>query len=1043
MTSSRSTFQKNNSVISSDDDEHVEMSLLTEGIVSEGQEAMWIEEDESVKAVTPMEQQTGAVTSVPKRPRFSFGFHKKNHQSQSVPATSSSAVDPTSENFQYKTKVNQKLQEKKVKKAVVLLPQTKFSGDEGAVGKSNVEGLVQANDAQEAVLSMNRARSLLHQALQTDGKGDPTALKDSEQLAKMAFAEAIQARKLAAGVHGETVDDDELTVLTQQGKSAIQEHSKIVFSTSDSSDEDISKAKMTKSSQQHAFWMSKAMEEYSTRARYYLESILPKAFDTVPQHTNAQENSDSWSQGDMSSLGFMGPEVVRSRKPVQALTVVTSKNSTSKSKVSNDDVSISSLNELLDTPRNEAKARTSDAESSKPVPFVNIGGDQQKTVKSGFFGGIFGLAAAAAASKTDAIIKHTDPDSTGDDVSNMSGSAVKMDDTHSVMASRLGMEEEAALSPNNELREQKKTWASKKPDLDTIASNEEEESEITESSSKQSEEISKSDGEESTLVNGAEEEAAEKPPHSSANLPKNEPAKKTSNQEAHCLKTTDNDSPENATVAPECLHLDVEKKAEHIEEPASKEDIPRLSNLKSNSDEGTNQDDKYKIIGEKGEENTSEEDIAEKEDATITSLDEESQATGDIKENQSPLKEDIEEGKRNMESVDTKEVKEPVTAEGEAASPPQNSSPSNELKTPEKEGGTEKPTRSSALKRIKKLFSGKKHTKKSREEENLSPSVLKEHEQEEEKFEKVDEEALIAAMEKAALMASEANKSAEDAPRMKYVRHHGAEPNKATKSVHSTVPFSVLSPVPADAECPPLEEVLRSRINRTSREVESDGNVENRQPRMDHHTQKYNEDNGIYIRVTNSPKAKCATTRNIVRPSNGQKDAPGTDGFGRKLPETASNHRDPPQKEHQAASKSPGPRRRAFSPLRRNKSQKAEKNLAPTPRRRKEQKPFSELQSEENEKRGIAESSSDQLPVKDPPNHSRYEQKLVTNRLFAIDSKDSSSLQKKNPTIFDKLEQKASALDDTENNPPPPPPPPPATAPKEPRRQLQLQIETS
>ena len=1031
MTSSQSTFQKNNSVISSDDDEHVEMSLLTEGIVSEGQEAMWIEEDESVKAMTPMGQQTATGTSstVPKRPRFSFGFHKKNNQSQSVPATSSSsAVDPTNENFEYKTKVNQKLQEKKVKKAVVLLPQTKFSEDEGAVGKSsgksNIEGLVQANDAQEAVLSMNRARSLLHQALQTDGKGDPAALKDSEQLAKLAFAEAIQARKLAAGVHGETVDDDELTVLTQQGKSAIQEHSKIVFSTSDSTDEDVSKAKKTKSSQQHAFWMSKAMEEYSTRAKYYLESILPKAFDTVPQHNNAQENSDSWSQGDMSSLGFMGPEVVAGRKPAPALTVVTSKTTTSKSKVSNDDVSISSLNELLDTPRNEAKAGTHDTSSTKPVPFVNIGGEQQKTVKSGFLGGLFGLAAAAAASKTDAIIKHTDPDSTSHDVSNMSGSAVKMDDTHSVMASRLGMEEEAALSPNNELREQKKTWASKKPDLDTIASNEEEEDEITESSSKQSEETSKSDEEESTLVNGAEEEEA------SANLPEDQPAKKTSNQEAHCLKTTDDDSPKNDTVAPDCLHLDVEKKAENIEEPAPKEDIPRLSNLKSNSDDGTNQDDKYKIIGEKGEENSSEEDSAEKEDATITSLDEDSQAADDIKENQSTLKEDIEEEQSDIIPASSLNKSSPSTSE-------------LELKTPQKESGIGKPARSSALKRIKKLFSGKKQTRKVKEEEDISPSVNNEDEQEEEKFEEVDEEALIAAMEKAALMASEANKSAEDAPRMKYVRHHGAEPNKATKSVHSTVPFSVLSPVPADAECPPLEEVLRSRINRTSREVESDGNVENRQPRMDHHTQKYNEDNGIFIRVTNSPKAKCATTRNIVRPSNGQKDAPGTDGFGRKLPETASNHRDPPQKEHQAASKSPGPRRRAFSPLRRNKSQKAEKNLAPTPRRRKEQKPFSELQSEENEKRGIADSSSDQLPVKDPPNHSRYEQKLVTNRLFAIDSKDSSSLQKKNPTIFDKLEQKASALDDTENNPPPPPPPPPATAPKEPRRQLQLQIETS
>jgi hypothetical protein len=296
---------------------HLDDPTYSAAHMAEGQEAMWLEEEASCTSrviAAELSKATPASVQVepPKKTRFAF-LPKKTvqQQSEAIPVPEPSQSQPP-----------RKQKFKTIQKSVVLLPQT----------DGRVNPLVGANAAQEAAVNMNKARSLLNQALNVE-EGTPQ-LEESEKMAKFAFAHAAVARRIMATVDEEATLDGYLEDMSQKGEQAISDHSRIVFSMS------FPDTPETK----QPWTFSKAVDDYAAQAKQYLESVLPK--NVNPSFSEAM-SEDAWSQAEISSLGFSGTYQLSTPMPHQR-PLVHSVPPHLKTSDFSDVLSMSSLNEILD-----------------------------------------------------------------------------------------------------------------------------------------------------------------------------------------------------------------------------------------------------------------------------------------------------------------------------------------------------------------------------------------------------------------------------------------------------------------------------------------------------------------------------------------------------------------------------------------------------------------------------------------------------------------------------------------------------------------------
>lgn len=341
---------------------------LKAAVFSEGQEAMWYEDEYStLSSVTASVVSSKPIpTRKPARkslisflPRgmksgMNGASQKKNGQEDLIVAPPAEPV------IEQRSKAH--IKKKLVKKSIVLLPQ------EGE--NPGVKTLVDANTTQEAVENMIKARKLLNAALVLNGS-HPSSLRESEQMAKVAFAHATAARRLMAAPNEEVEGkqlDDVLSLLAEQGEHAASQHQKIVFSQSfedeDEGDGD-NEAGKTNTSEggagkkvivSHGRLKKKSVIStatgYASRAVHYLESILPKNVPTekfVQHRRGGIDNAlsdDFWSDAGISTLG-MRNDTFEYGFTCQHPTLLGIGRGNG---VNMDLVSLSSLNEILDGP---------------------------------------------------------------------------------------------------------------------------------------------------------------------------------------------------------------------------------------------------------------------------------------------------------------------------------------------------------------------------------------------------------------------------------------------------------------------------------------------------------------------------------------------------------------------------------------------------------------------------------------------------------------------------------------------------------------------
>ena len=310
---------------------------LKAAILAEGQEAMWVEDEAStIVDVTVIEETTSNVLkpsenvdgnnkqSKPTRrsSKFWFGTHKRSEQEN--------AQDETKAKENNLPKITiQQVRKKKIKKAVVLLPQLQQQGinhDEGA------KALVEENIAQEAAVNMVKARHLLHKALVSAGTpGSPGTdpLVESEKMAKIAFAHATAARRLMAVPEDGPDLDEILHNLSEQGEQAAHQHQRVFYSQSF---EDINPNNEPKQKQPPT-----KNGKFASKAIQYLESILPK---NVDKNIERAVSDDIWTEDGLSTLGFHTDTFEYNLDEAPSKQVSTNL----------DLVSLSSLNEILDGP---------------------------------------------------------------------------------------------------------------------------------------------------------------------------------------------------------------------------------------------------------------------------------------------------------------------------------------------------------------------------------------------------------------------------------------------------------------------------------------------------------------------------------------------------------------------------------------------------------------------------------------------------------------------------------------------------------------------
>ena len=347
---------------------HLDDPTYSAAHMSEGQEAMWHEEEASctstvIAAAVSKAPPISLRVEPPKKTLFNFG------PSRSQP--------PKKQRF------------RKIQKSVVLLPQS----------DGRLNPLVGANAAQEAAVNMNKARSLLNQALTVEG-GAPQ-LEDSEKMAKFAFVHAAVARRIMATVDEEATLDGYLENMSQKGEQATSDHQRIVFS--------MSFPDTPESKQPWTF--SNAVDGYASQAKQYLESILPKNVD--PSITEAM-SEDIWSQGEISSLGFSAAYQLSTPVPHQQPLVHYVP--PPKTGHFSDVLSMSSLNEILDGESeddddddDEASESQSGEDSERHLPFLRsaVPVDIQLKKKNRFGIFSFGLLGSAsdAKSKEESVIE--------------------------------------------------------------------------------------------------------------------------------------------------------------------------------------------------------------------------------------------------------------------------------------------------------------------------------------------------------------------------------------------------------------------------------------------------------------------------------------------------------------------------------------------------------------------------------------------------------------------------------------------------------------
>lgn len=297
------------------DDKRNYHPALKPAVLAEGQEAMWVEDDVStVASVTVKPPQPAG------KPKRKNRFRFRNF----APAI----TIPEDEELQNDEDNTHKLhvRKTKVRKTVVLLPQQ--GDDDGA------KTLVEANVKQEAAVKMVQARQLLNQALVAE---NCSSLEDSEAMAKVAFAHAADARRLMSKPEEEPDLEDVLSVLAEKGEQAFSEHQKIIFSQSFES-QSIETPKEKKKG------VLASAAEYANRAIHYLESMLPTNLEKELQESTTEE--DILAMATISTLGMKNDTFEYNLNPAPS--------HPTKSYTNMDLMSISSLNEILDGPMDDA-----------------------------------------------------------------------------------------------------------------------------------------------------------------------------------------------------------------------------------------------------------------------------------------------------------------------------------------------------------------------------------------------------------------------------------------------------------------------------------------------------------------------------------------------------------------------------------------------------------------------------------------------------------------------------------------------------------------
>lgn len=290
---------------------------LKPAVLAEGQEAMWVEDDVSTVASVYVKQEKKQI--VPKKKKNRFRFR---------PSLAALAI-PENESVEDSKVEMQKVHVRKIKKkkTVVLLPQNEAEG---------AKALVEENVQQEAAQNMAKARRLLDRALDYDG--DYLTVKGSESLAKEAFTHATTARRLMSSGGDEPDLEEVLSGLAEEGENAVIQHQKLAFSFSSMESEDNESTDSPVQDNDRGV-LSKA-STFAVKARHYLESILPT-------NVNKEfEEEASIAVDSISTLGFKTDTFEYGLQPAPS--------QPAKSYTNMDLMSISSLNEILDGPMNEA-----------------------------------------------------------------------------------------------------------------------------------------------------------------------------------------------------------------------------------------------------------------------------------------------------------------------------------------------------------------------------------------------------------------------------------------------------------------------------------------------------------------------------------------------------------------------------------------------------------------------------------------------------------------------------------------------------------------
>jgi len=194
------------------------------------------------------------------------------------------------------------VRKKKITKTVVLLSPKDDVAEETKVDASVHE---------EATVNIIKARALLNEALK--------AADESEEIAKNAFEHAATARRLMSKPEDEPDLEDILTVLKEKGEEAV------------------ARSKTSKGT----------ISEYARKAFHYLDSILPSTTEK-----KAVDKSASMAEDTISTLGLQTDTFeYQMGAPSQVPSHLNSYHNM-------DLMSITSLNEILDGPNDEAIEKT-------------------------------------------------------------------------------------------------------------------------------------------------------------------------------------------------------------------------------------------------------------------------------------------------------------------------------------------------------------------------------------------------------------------------------------------------------------------------------------------------------------------------------------------------------------------------------------------------------------------------------------------------------------------------------------------------------------